>query len=265
MAASVFEFDRALVREPAESAVNGLRAVDRGAPEIAGLKAEHAAYVDALTVCGVTVERLAADEAFADSMFVEDPALVFGEGAILLRPGAASRLGEAAAILPELRARFATVLTLPETGFADGGDVLVTPDTVYIGLSARTDETGAEHLVAALRDLGRNGEIVTPPEGVLHLKTACSLLDAETLLVTEAMQNADLFAGMRTLVVPDGEEAAANALRVNDTVLIAKGSSRTAELLDGAGYTVREVALDEVMKLDAGLSCMSLRWRSERR
>ncbi len=60
--------------------------------------------------------------------------------------------------------------------------------------------------------------------------------------------------------MPTGEEAVANALRVNDTVLIAAGFHRTADLLTNRGYKVVTLTLDEVMKLDAGLSCMSLRW-----
>ena len=166
----VFEFDNAIVRAPASSVVDGLRAVDRGAPTLAGVRAEHEAYVAALEAAGVSVQRLPALDAFADSIFVEDPALVFPEGAIVLRPGAASRFGEAAAIAPVLRSRFATVLELPGPGFADGGDVLVTPCAVMIGLSDRTDRIGADALVARLVELGRTGVVVTTPPGVLHFK-----------------------------------------------------------------------------------------------
>ena len=44
---------------------------------------------------------------------------------------------------------FERVLTLPD-GFADGGDVLAMGERVYIGLSGRTDRTGAEALKRAL-------------------------------------------------------------------------------------------------------------------
>lgn len=259
MTASVHRFTRALVRRPAASAVDGLRSVDRGAPDIEALKAEHADYVAALEASGVRVEVLEALDAYPDALFVEDPALVFPEGAILLRPGAPSRLGEVAEIAPEIRSRFARVETLA-TGYADGGDVLVTPEAVYIGLSARTDRAGADALVASLAGLGREGIVVEPPAGVLHLKTACSLLDDRTLLATRAVADARLFDGLELIVVPEGEEPVANALRVNGTVLIAAGFPRTTALLASRGYQVVTLKLDEVMKLDAGLSCMSLRW-----
>ncbi|MCC6787990.1 MAG: dimethylarginine dimethylaminohydrolase, partial [Hyphomonadaceae bacterium] len=93
---SFHAFNRAIVRTPSRSVVDGLRAVDVGAPNYEGVLREHAAYVHALEALGVSVETLPALEAFPDSVFVEDTALVFTGAAILLRPGAATRRGEAA-------------------------------------------------------------------------------------------------------------------------------------------------------------------------
>jgi len=260
MPTTVVHFTRAIARRPSTSSVDGLRSIDRGAPDVDALRQEHRAYVDTLAALGVSVDLLPALEAFPDSLFVEDPALVFPEAAVLLRPGAPSRLGEAAELRPALSARFEHVIELEGDGCADGGDVLLTPEAVYIGLSSRTDLDGATALAGVLASLERRAVVVTPPPGVLHLKTACSLVDDGTVLVTRAMADAHLFPGLDTLVVPDGEEAVANALCVNGVVLIADGFPKTAALLARRGYDVRTLKLDEVMKLDAGLSCMSLRW-----
>ena len=110
-----------------------MRAIDLGNPTYEGICAEHDAYVAALRSAGVDVTVLPALEDFPDSMFVEDPALVFTEGAILLRPGAPSRAAEAGELAPTLRGLFDEVLDLP-SGHADGGDVLVTPKGVFIGI-----------------------------------------------------------------------------------------------------------------------------------
>lgn len=253
-------FNHALLRQPAGSAVNGLRDVDRGAPDVAILKQEHAAYALALQELGVSTTILEPDEAFPDSMFVEDPALVFGNGAILLRPGASSRFGESQIIRPELESRFDRVLIL-DNGFTDGGDILLTAEEVIIGLSARTDAEGAKGLASALALLGRRSRVVTPPPGVLHFKTACSLVSPNQVLATNQMIGAgDYFGNLEIIEVPAGEEAAANALCVNGTVLLADGFPKTRDKLAGLGLTVKTLALDETMKLDAGLSCMSLRW-----
>lgn len=261
---AVYRFDSVLVRSPSRSVVDGLRTNNLGEPTYEGVKAEHEAYIAALRRAGVEVSILPALEQYPDSIFIEDPALVFTEGAIVLRPGAPTRMGEAARLEPTLRTRFATVISLPDDGFTDGGDVLVTPQRVLIGCSARTDPVGARALVEGLAKLGRRGEIVATPKGVLHFKTACSLMDDETILCTPQLAEAEFFRGFRRLIVPPGEEAAANALRMNDVVMVGAHHRRTVDMLDGAGFDV--VALDtrEIAKLDAGLSCMSLRWLGRR-
>ena len=256
-----FCFNRAIVRRPAKSAVRGLRAVERGAPDYNSLLQEHDAYVAALAAAGVDVVILPALESFPDSVFVEDPALVFPEGAILLRPGPPSRLGEAGATAPALRDQFETVLDLPEPGFADGGDILTTAKGVMIGLSSRTDQAGAEGLLQCLAQLGRESWIVATPEGVLHFKTDCSLLDEETILTTKRLARSGVFEGFETVIIPEGEELAANALRVNDIVMVGVDFPRTIEMLDKRGYNVVSMNTSEIGKIDAGLSCMSLRWR----
>ena len=260
---AVFHFDQALMREPADSVVSGLRAVDRGAPDLDRLRLEVRMYREALEAAGVRVETLPALPGFPDSLFVEDPALVFTEGAIQLRPGAPTRLGEAAALATALRRRFDSVLDLSE-GFVDGGDVLTTPAAVMIGLSARTDETGARALQVLLTRLGRRSLVVKTPPGVLHLKTDCSLLDDETILATERLAASGIFRRSRIVLVPAGEEAAANSLRVNEKVFVGESFPRTGERLSALGYEVVTLPQSQIALLDAGFSCLSLRWRAGR-
>jgi dimethylargininase len=255
----VFDFNSALVRTPGRSVVHGMSATPGPRPLFDALVAEHQAYIAALRANGVDVTVLGALEQFPDSMFVEDPALLFSEAAILLRPGAPSRAAEAPELLPTLAARFRKVLRLSE-GFADGGDILVTPGRVLIGLSARTDATGAANLAELLASIGRDSQVVDVPRGTLHLKTDCSLVDEETVLATEALANSPELNGFRTLVVPREERGATNALRVNDTVLVRAGCPRTLDLLASHGLNVLPVPVNEIARIDAGLSCMSLRW-----
>ena len=258
----IFDFDSAIVRAPGRSVVDGLRDDPSAQPDYAGIVAEHAVYVAALTAAGVAVEVLPPLEAFPDSVFVEDPALVFGAGAILLRPGAPSRLGERDAMRDTLARRFPRLLELDDGEYADGGDVLVTPDAVLIGLSKRTNPAGAAALARHLHTIGRTARVVATPPGVLHFKTAVSLLEETTLLMTQAMAASGHFAGFAIVVTPPGEEAAANALRVNDTVLAGAHFPRTIDLLAARGYNIVPLPVSQIAKLDAGLSCMSLRWKS---
>lgn len=256
-----FDFDSAIVREPGRSVVKGLRAGGQADPRYELVLEEHRAYCAALTDAGVQVQVLEPLEAFPDSVFVEDPALVFHKGAILLRPGNASREGETAAIAPVLHERFERVLELA-SGYVDGGDILTAGDRVMIGLSARTDREGAESLLSCLAEIGREGEIVQTPDSVLHFKSDCALMDERTVLTTRRLARSGVFSDFKTLIVPEGEEAAANALRINDRVFISAGFPGTSALLENAGYDLVPLATTEIAKIDAGLSCMSLRWQS---
>ena len=107
---TVTQFTQCIVRQPAPTVINGLRAVDVGPPNFAALKSEHRAYIKAMKDAGVQVEILPALPDFPDSIFVEDPALTFPDGAILLRPGAPTRRLESSHIAAPLRNRFKTVI-----------------------------------------------------------------------------------------------------------------------------------------------------------
>ncbi len=255
----VFDFNSAIVRLPGKSVVNGLRANAGPAPVFEKVLAEHAAYIEALRHAGVRVDVLEALEQFPDSVFVEDPALVFSEAAVLLSPGAPSRSQEAEALNSSLAARFPALLRLSE-GHADGGDILVTPKCAFIGLSARTDESGAIALRCLLASIGIASQVVNTPRGTLHLKSDCSLIDEETVLATEDLADTGLFDGFKILAVPHDERAAANAVRANDVVLVSAGCPRTADMLANHGVKVVPLPVSEIARIDAGLSCMSLRW-----
>ncbi|MDO7841853.1 hypothetical protein [Sphingomonas immobilis] len=90
----------------------------------------------------------------------------------------------------------------------------------------------------ALGAIGRAARVVLPPEYALHLKSAVSLLDEDSALTTRAGEDSGLFASFRQLVVPAGEEAAANALRVNRRLLVGSQFPATLPMLADEGYIV---------------------------
>lgn len=256
-----FRFSHAITRKPAASIINGLRAVDTGTPSLTLMGQHHAGYIAALRSAGATVIELDALEAFPDSVFVEDTALCLPQGAVVMRPGAPTRLGEAAAMEPHLRALYSQVrqITGPDS-FIEGGDILTTEKEVLVGRSARTNGAGIAELAAKLADWGHKVREVFTPPGVLHFKTDCSLLDAETILSTARLDASGCFAGYRVIHTAPGEEACANAIRFNDLVLMPAGFPRTRDALGKAGYRVHEIGNSECAKLDGGMSCLSLRF-----
>jgi dimethylargininase len=255
----IFHFTNALVRAPGRSVVDGLSTQTGPRPSFEAVSAEHAQYVETLKKAGLSVEVLPPLEDYPDSIFVEDPALVFPGVALLLRPGARSRQGEVKEIAGALRQRFGRLMAIEE-GFADGGDMLLTPAGMFIGLSSRTDQRGATELANLLQQIGISSRIVNTPPGTLHLKSDCSLIADDHVLCTSSLAASNIFADYRKLVVPETERAAANALRLNDTILVGDRFPKTIQLLQQQGYAVSAVPTDAIGRLDAGLSCMSLRW-----
>jgi len=231
-----------------------------GDPDLKLFLEQHSTYVSALEAAGLEVTNLPADEEYPDSVFVEDPALCLREIAILMRPGASSRQGEVARIEPHVRSIYEdNVYKLPDGAFAEGGDILVTDREIVVGLSTRTNMEGAAAIAEIAEPRGYSVRHVQTPVGVLHLKTDCATLGDERILSTRRLAASGIFDGYDVLLVPDGEEAAANAIRVNDSVLVAGGFEQTRQALAGTGLTVVPVSVTEAAKLDGGLSCMSLR------
>ncbi|WP_374373671.1 dimethylarginine dimethylaminohydrolase family protein [Tabrizicola sp.] len=254
-------FTHAITRRPAGSIIRGLRAVDTGTPDLALMQEHHAAYIATLRETGATVIELPSLDAYPDSVFVEDTALCLPQGAVVMRPGAPSRLGEAAEMAPHLRALYSQVVAIAGAdSFIEGGDILVTEREILVGRSARTNAAGIAELTRLVAPWGHTVREVHTPPGVLHFKTDCSLLDADTILSTKRLSASGCFTGYKVIDVAEGEEAAANTIRFNDLVLMPAGFPKTRDAIATAGFTTREIGNTECAKLDGGMSCLSLRF-----
>lgn len=256
-------FTQAIVRPPARNFADGLTTVDLGVPDVELALAQHAAYCAALERHGCAVIALPTDDAHPDSTFVEDTALVLpGQGAIITRPGADSRAGEVHAIRDALAGFFAELPEITSPGTLDAGDVCEAGQTVFIGISLRTNHDGARQLAEWLSKHGVASRLVdirqTP--GILHLKSGVVALDADRLLCIDALASHEAFADRTVLRVPAGEEYAANCVRVNDVIFVADDFPGTHAMLRAAGHTLEPLAMSEFAKMDGGLSCLSLRF-----
>lgn len=255
-------FDRALVRPPAATFAAGLTAAGLGAPDLDLALAQHAAYCDALERAGLELLRLAAEPDFPDSTFVEDTAILTARGAVLTRPGAASRAGETAAIAAALMQLGLEPARIEAPGTVDGGDVCDVDGRFLVGLSSRTNEEGARQLAGHLAAWGHRAATIDVRglgPTLLHLKSGLSELGDGRLAVVPELAGHPGLAGFETIVVDRAETYAANCIRVNDRVFVAAGFPRLAERLVGLGYRLEVLDMSEFRKMDGGLSCLSLR------
>lgn len=251
-------FKNALVRNPSKSITKAISS--RGIqPIYQKVCDEHNGYIKSLVASGINVNVLPSLKNFPDSIFIEDPALAYNENCILLRPGTKSRFGESNALAQDVKKYFKEIF-ITKKGKVEGGDILRINNHFIIGLSERTNKEGAVNLSYILKSLGATVEISTTPDDVLHFKSDCSLIDEETILLTKTMSKLGIFNKKYKLIeVPEGEEIAANTLKINDHLLIPKGFKKTEEILS-KNYNLIQLDVSEISKVDAGLSCMSIRW-----
>lgn len=252
-------YTQAIVRRPGRSLVAGLTSGGGTAPHYERALEQHDGYVRALERCGLQVHQLAADEAFPDSTFVEDVAVVTSRCAILTAPGAPSRTGEVAAIRPVLARHHAQIHAIDAGAALDGGDVMQIGSHFYIGLSQRTDPAGARQLIGILEDYGMSGTTLSV-NGFLHLKTGVTWLGDNTLIAAQAFIGHPQLAGFELIPVAPQEQGAANCLLINNHILMPAGYPRARKQIARLGREIIEIDISEFAKLDGGLTCLSLRF-----
>jgi len=252
-------FTKAIVRTPCRAMVDGITTANLGLPNFEQALIQHADYVEALKECGLEVTTLPADENFPDSTFVEDVALITPRCVILTNPGAATRKQEVVSMRPVVKKFFQNIESIMAPGTVEAGDIMMVGDHYYIGLSERTNQNGAEQMIASLEKYAMTGSVVDLTE-VLHLKTGLGYLEGNNLLACGEFLSKPEFQEYNLLKVDANEAYAANSVWVNNTVLTPKGFPKTKALIESAGYKTREVDVSEFQKIDGGLSCLSLRF-----
>ena len=229
--------------------------------DVARASAQHKAYQDCLVELGARIVSLPAEPELPDAVFVEDPAVVVNEVAIISNLGAPSRRPETRS-LANVLLRYRPLKFLAEPATLDGGDVLRIGRSIFVGLSRRTNRSG----LAQLSDvLGSYNYQVQPVEvrGCLHLKSACSYIGNNTVLVNRSWIDVEPLSGLKLLDVPEDEPAAANALLLNDVVIMPASFPQTRALLEKRGFRVRTIDVSELQKAEAGVTCTSLIFNDE--
>jgi dimethylargininase len=218
--------------------------------------AQHHSYVEALRQLGCDVIELPADGRLPDSVFVEDTAIILPEVAVITRPGADSRKPETESIRPAL-SPYMDIVTVHEPAIIDGGDVLVLGKDIWVGLSTRTNREAIDQLNELLK---RFGYRVTGVEthGCLHLKSAVTRVDNQTLLINRNWVDPSYFDGFDLIDIDPSEPFAANCLPIGEAILYPTAFPRTRAKLEGHGYQVLAVDVSELAKAEGAVTCCSL-------
>jgi N-dimethylarginine dimethylaminohydrolase len=231
---------------------------------------QHAELCELLERLGVRVHVLPEDGLGPDSVYVFDPLLVADRGAIPLRSGKPTRLGEEAAMERWMfAAGMPTLGRIEAPGTVDGGDTFwLRPDLLVVGRSLRTNRAGATQLAQIV---GGRVEIVDVPywhgpAEVLHLLSVISPVADDLAVVFPELLPAGLFElleefRVRTIAVEEDEFATlgCNLLAVRPgVVIVAAGNPKIAAALARAGCEVHEFEASEIgVNGSGGPTCLT--------
>jgi len=209
-------------------------------------------------------------------VFVEDAAIVVDEVAVIPVMGAASRRPETVSLARALSVyRPLEYMRPPAT--LDGGDVMRIGRRIFVGASSRTNAEGIAQLRAALTPFKYEVTAVDVRQ-CLHLKSSCSYVGRNSILVNRELVDATRLAGFELIDVPASEHAAANVLLIEDVIGDAKESliagaaevavkgvvivpsafPQTISLLEARGFNVKPIDVSEFQKAEGGVTCKSI-------
>jgi dimethylargininase len=226
--------------------------------DLSKAREQHRAYERLLERLGTRVISLPAEPDLPDSMFVEDPAIVLDELAVILPLGTKSRRAEAASLAQALE-KFRKLDYIETPGTLEGGDILRIGGTLFAGLSNRTNAEGIRQLAALLAP--HDYQVISVPvTRCLHLKSAVTYLGRNTLLANQAWFDPVPFASFHYdwIDVAPEEPQAANALALNNTVIFPASFPRTRARIEAAGFHITPLDISELQKAESGLTCSSL-------
>ena len=230
--------------------------IDRRPIDLARARQQHQAYETLLEKLGARVISLPPEPDLPDSMFVEDPAIVLDEIAVIFPLGTESRRPEAASLSRELsKHRQLAYLELP--GTLEGGDVLRIGRKLFVGLTKRSNAEGIRQLAEIVKRHGYE-VISVPVTGCLHLKSAVTWIADNTLLANRAWFDTGPFARYQWIDVDPSEPHAANALSLGGTVIMPASFPSTRGRVGSLDFRVTALDISELQKAESGLTCSSL-------
>jgi dimethylargininase len=189
-----------------------------------------------------------------------DAAVVFEDGAMVMRPTAMSRRAEA----DRMQAEFAHIDVplaghIVAPGLLDGTDVLLAGGSAFVGVGKRGNAIGRDGFSAVARAHGYRVVEVPLADGVPALTAVAGAVADDTVVLAADKIDPAAFVGFKTIVLERGEELGAGVLCLGERHVIADirfGGATIA--LRRAGVVVEAIDLYDFCKIGITPSMLAL-------
>ncbi|WP_070120971.1 dimethylarginine dimethylaminohydrolase family protein [Bacillus marinisedimentorum] len=224
--------------------------------------AQHKVFVEKLKENGVEVVLLPAFEKFPEQVFTRDIGFSLGNIMFVARMASEIRQGEEDVLKEWLEGEIISYYNLIGD-LIEGGDVIIDRETIYVGLSDRTNENAAMHLQNILPRF----EVVPVPftAKYLHLDCVFNIISpTEALVFPPALGEEEIrsLSGRFDLIEVSEEEQftlGTNVLSIGNKMLFSLPvNSDVNEKLRSRGFTVIEVDITEIIKSGGSFRCCTL-------
>jgi N-dimethylarginine dimethylaminohydrolase len=225
-------------------------------------KKQHQKLVQALEENGVEVLLLTPSEKYPEQVFTRDIGFTLGYQVFVAHMAHDVRQGEEQPLIDLLEKELITYTNLLEDKI-EGGDVLIDRNTVYIGVSNRTNKKAIDHLQSLLPTF----EVITVPftDTYLHLDCVFNILSEDEALIFPGEIDADklkiLSSRYHLIEVSEEEQATlgTNVLSIgNKRVLSLPINKEVNKKLKDRGYEVIEVDITEIIKSGGAFRCCTM-------
>jgi dimethylargininase len=191
---------------------------------------------------------------------VADAAVAFEDGALVTRPSAMSRRGEAERIEAEFaKIDIPVAGNIAAPGLFDGGDVVLVGRTAFVGAGPRGNALGRRGFASVAQAHGYQIVEVPLTPDAPPLRTIVGAVARDTVLIARDLVDPALFSGFKTIILERGEATAAGVLLLGEHHVIADVRYRTAlGQMRKAGIVVEGIDLYDFEKVGITPSMLAL-------
>ncbi len=223
---------------------------------------QHHEFVRSLQSNNVEVKLLPTNSKFPEQVFTRDIGFTLGQTIFVAEMGHDVRTGEEDILKHWLEKEEISYYNFIGERI-EGGDVIIDQNTIYIGLSNRTNQNAIEHIQRLLPEF----EVLAVPftEKYLHLDCVFNIVSpTEGLIFPEAFSKEErqLLSSRYDLIEVTKEEQftlGTNVLSIGDKkVYSLPVNKHVNEELRKRGYDVIEVDITEIIKSGGSFRCITL-------